>query len=310
MKRILFLTLVAVMLPLVAQAEFFEKVGTYGAQFLEVGTSARATAMGSAFTAVADDASSVFWNPAGLVEVRRNEFHVSQVEWPADTNLSSAVLAFNPSIIPGTFGISMRAFWLDPMIVRTAYEPEGNGQSFDAGSTSFGFSYSQFWTDKFSAGLTANFIHMGLAEQAVNTGSMDFGILYRIGIKDMRLGMVIQNLGGKITFDERAAKMPTNFKVGGSFKAFGTDHQSLLIAAEFQHPADNAERSNFGLEYNMRDTFYGRMGYNLGYDTDGFTWGFGTVLKTGKYSRIITDYSMVDMGALHYVHRLSMSFIY
>ena len=54
-------------------AEVFAKVGTFGAQFLKIGVSARATAMGSAFTAVGDNAEAVYWNPAGIVNVRGGE---------------------------------------------------------------------------------------------------------------------------------------------------------------------------------------------------------------------------------------------
>jgi len=310
MRRIAILVLAALVLPAAAQAELFEKVGTFGAQFLQIGTSARATGMGSAFTAVADDASSVFWNPAGLVEVRGNEFLVSQVEWPADINLSSAVLAMNPKVLPGTFGFSVRSLWLDPMPVRTANRPEGNGETFDAGSVAFGLSYSRFWTDKFSAGFTLSYLHAGLAEEAVNTAGFDFGILYRIGVRDLRLGMVIQNLGGKITFDELPAKMPTTFKVGASFRAVDTKDHRVLASAEFQHPADNAERANVGFEYSMRELLFGRVGYNLGYDSDKLAWGFGVAINTGKDAKALFDYSMVDMQALSYVHRLTLTFVY
>ncbi|MBU0742831.1 PorV/PorQ family protein [bacterium] len=310
MKRIALLVIVALALPQAANAQLFAKVGTFGAQFLQIGTSARATGMGSAFTAIADDASSVFWNPAGLVEVRGNEFHASQVEWPADINLSSAVLAFNPRILPGTFALSVRSLWLDPMLVRTAYLPEGNGQTFDAGMVGFGFSYSRFWTDKFSAGFTLNYLHMGLAEEAVNTASFDFGIIYRIGVRGLRLGMVIQNLGGKITYDELPAKMPTIFKVGASFNITQTSNHSLLASGEFQHPSDNTERANLGLEYKLKELLYLRGGYYISYDTEEYSGGFGVIVNTGKDSRAIVDYSMVSMTALDLVHRLSLTVTY
>lgn len=310
MKRLTILTAILLILPSVALAVGFAKVGTFGAQFLQIGMSARATGMGSAFTSVADDATSVFWNPGGLVNVRSNEFHLSHVQWPADTNLSSAVLAFNPRAIPGTIALSARSFWLDPMPVRTAYNPEGNGQTFDAGSTTFGFTYSRFFTDKFSAGASLNYIHMGLSEQSVNSASLDFGIMYRIGLRGLKLGMVIQHLGGKVTFDELPAKLPTTFKVGASFNLLQMDRQNLMVAAEFQHPADNLERANVGAEYNLNNLLYGRIGYHLEYDTDALAFGFGVALKTGQTSKVLMDYSAVDMGPLQYVHRLSLSFIY
>ncbi len=310
MKRIALLVLVALALPAAANAQLFAKVGTFGAQFLQIGTSARATGMGSAFTAMADDASSVFWNPAGLVEVRGSEFMAAQVEWPADINLSSAVLAFNPRILPGTFALSVRSLWLDPMPVRTAYLPEGNGQTFDAGMVGFGFSYSRFWTDKFSAGFTMNYLHLGLAEEAVNTASFDFGILYRIGVRDLRLGMVIQNLGGKITYDELPAKMPTVFKVGACFNLAKTTNHTLLASGEFQHPSDNTERANVGVEYKLKELLFLRGGYYIGYDTDEYSGGFGVIINTGQDTRAVVDYSMTSMSALDMVHRLSLSVSY
>ncbi len=310
MKRLAFVALIMLVLPSAAEAVGFAKVGTFGAQFLKIGMSARATGMGSAFTAVADDATAALWNPGGLVNVRENEFHVSQVEWPADINLTTVILATNPRAFPGTIAFSARSLWLDPMPERTAYNPEGTGRTFDAGSTSFGFTYSRFFTDKFSAGGTLNYLHMGLAEQSVNSMSFDFGVLYRIGIRGLKLGMVIQHLGGKVTFDELPAKLPTTFKVGGCFDVFRKQDSYLVLSAEFQHPADNLERANVGAEYRMNHLLFLRGGYNLNYDTDGLAAGFGLNIDTGKTSSVLFDYAFVDMSSLSYVHRVSLTFAY
>ena len=53
--------------------EPFAKVGTYSLQFLKIGVSARGIGMGGAFTAIADDASATYWNPAGMVDVTRTK---------------------------------------------------------------------------------------------------------------------------------------------------------------------------------------------------------------------------------------------
>ncbi len=310
MKRIVMLTAFLLAAPTLVHGAGFAKVGTFGGQELKIGVSARATAMGSAFVGVADDASAVFWNPGGLVNVTGNEVSLNHVQWAADTKLSTAIMAFSPRSIPGTLALSLRSYWMDPQLERSAYLPEGTGRTFDAGTTSIGLTYSRFFTDKFSAGATVNYLHMGLAESAVNTGALDFGIMYRIGIRDLKLGMVIQNLGGKFVFDERESKLPVSFKVGVSATAFKTSQQKLTGALEFAHPADNLEHANVGAEYSLNKQFFARAGYHINYDTDGLAFGFGAALPTGAKTKLQADYSAVDMSALGYVHRFTLSVTY
>jgi hypothetical protein len=289
--------------------EIFPKVGTFGGQFLKIGPTARATGMGSAYTAVADNVESVYYNPAGIVSVRGNQVLVAQTEWPADINLSYFAMVFNPRSIDGTFAISARALWMDSQLVRTANEPDGNGTQFDSGMQTVGLTYSRFFTDKFSAGMTLHYMHSSLADFDVSTALADVGILYRIGIRGMRIGMSIASLGAEVTYDERPARMPTMFKVGFSLDAIRTGRQRIIAAAEFEHPVDNTERANFGLEYNMgldSGALSLRGGYSLEYDTQGLAAGAGFRVNTGSSSHIDLDYSWVDMDALGYVHRVGV----
>src|SRR6185369_14383012 len=50
-------------------ANIFEKVGTFDGQFLKIGVGARAEGMGGAFVGVADDATALFWNAAGIARI-------------------------------------------------------------------------------------------------------------------------------------------------------------------------------------------------------------------------------------------------
>src|SRR5689334_13804699 len=47
--------------------------GTTGANILNIGVGARAIGMGEAFTAVSDDVSSLYWNPAGLALLNQSQ---------------------------------------------------------------------------------------------------------------------------------------------------------------------------------------------------------------------------------------------
>ncbi len=288
----------------------FEKVGTYSAQFLKVGVSARATGMGGAFTAIADDASALYWNPAGLVELERTEVTLNSVSWPADIDLYFVGTVFRTPYLPGTFGISARALTMDPQIVRTIYSPEGTNRYFDAGSMSYGLSYAKYFTDRFSAGITAHFLHMGLADRSVQSLSFDFGLLYRIGIRGMTLGMMVQSFGSEFTFDERSSKLPTVFRVGLAMDLLRHGTHILTASSEFSHPSDNAERMNVGAEYSFNQFFFVRGGYNINYDSQGMAWGLGFKIDSSQTSDIRFDYSWQDLRYLGYCNRVSLGFSY
>jgi hypothetical protein len=61
---------------------------------LGLGTGARAISMGGAFTALADDASAIYWNPAGLTEVKTNE--ITMMAYPNPTRYSFKAIVYRP----------------------------------------------------------------------------------------------------------------------------------------------------------------------------------------------------------------------
>src|SRR5712691_2985046 len=52
----------------------------YAAEFLKIPVGARAVGMGGAFVSVADDATSPFWNPAGMVYLPYKEAFLQHAE--------------------------------------------------------------------------------------------------------------------------------------------------------------------------------------------------------------------------------------
>src|SRR5262245_8585832 len=94
--------------------------------------------MGNAFVAVADDASSVFWNAAGLarIEPDKSQLSLNHANWIADMSFDEVGYVFHVKRIPGAFALSARALSMSPMVETTAYQPDpttGTGRTFDAG---------------------------------------------------------------------------------------------------------------------------------------------------------------------------------
>ncbi|OGF10416.1 MAG: hypothetical protein A2W00_08925 [Candidatus Eisenbacteria bacterium RBG_16_71_46] len=296
-------------------ANIFEKVGTFDGQFLKIGVGARASAMGGAFVGVADDASAVFWNAAGIARIDpdKSELSLNHASWPAELSFDQVGYVFHLKQIPGAFAVHARSLSMDPMVETTAYQPDplvGTGRTFDAGMLAAGVTYARSFTDKFSAGVTGNFIHEGLAEYSNQTFSFDVGTLYDVGTLGMKIGMAISNIGSQIKFIEREAKIPAIFRVGTSAVILQSSDQKLIGSFEFSHPPDNAERLNVGAEYAFRKFAFFRGGYNINYDSEGVAGGVGFHFPVSVAGQADLDYAYTDMKDLGGSHRVSLRFLF
>lgn len=309
MRVIIGLLILALVIPgLAGAAQEFEKVGTIGGQFLKIGIGARATAMGSAFVSVADDASAIYWNPAGIARIYKNVASVNHTAWLADISFTQAAYVFHVGFLPGTFAFNARSLYMDAQPVRTVFRPEGEGTSFDAGDVAFGVTYARSLTDKFSAGITANYVQSSLADYSSSAYTFDFGTLYDTGYRSLRIGMAIQNLGSDMEFIEDTVKMPAVFRVGMSMSVYEDATHRVLSSAEFSHPPDNNERANWGVEYGFKEFFFARGGYMFKYDLERFSAGLGFKVPASLNSEATVDYSYLDMSDLGGVHRFSVDF--
>jgi len=293
---------------LAGAAQEFEKVGTIGGQFLKIGIGARAAAMGGAFVSVADDASSIYWNTAGIARVQKNVVSVNHAEWLASINFTQASYLFHIGFLPGSFAVNARSLYMDNQPVRTVFRPDGEGKSFDAGDVAFGASYARSLTDKFSAGISVNYVQSTLATYTSSAATFDFGTLYDTGYRSLKIGMAIQNLGSDMQFIDDEVKMPTVFRVGMSMNLYEDASNRILSSAEFSHPPDNNERANVGVEYGFKEFFYVRGGYLFAYDLERFAAGVGFKIPSSLNSEAVIDYAYTDMSTLGGVHRVSVEF--
>jgi hypothetical protein len=310
-KRIIALAgLVVLLLPALAQAAIFEKVGTFGGQFLKLGVGARAAGMGGAYVAVADDATAVFWNAAGIarVEEGKSQLSLNHANWPAELSFDQIGYVFHLKKIPGAFAVHARALSMQPMEETTAWQPYGTGQTFDAGMMAAGVTYARSFTDKFSAGVTASMVHTGLADLSQQTFSVDIGTLYDVGAAGMKIGMAIQNMGSQEKFIEREARIPSIFRVGTSATLLKSADHLLTGAFEFSHPPDNAERVNLGAEYAFKKYLFLRGGYAINYDAEGMSAGLGMHFPASIAGTADLDYAYTDMLDLGAAHRFSLRF--
>ncbi len=314
------------------------KKGTSAAQFLKIGVGARATAMGESFVAEANDASAVYWNPAGLAHLTRNELLLVRTNWIAGMTYDFATVTIPMQSI-GTFGLFYQALNMGEMKVRTEYQPDGTGELFDASSFSLGLSYARTMTDRFAFGLTAKYIREQIWHESAATMAIDLGITYRTSIKNLRLGMAILNYGGKmqmngkdlLTFvdvdpnlkgnneyivsrlNTEKFDIPLNFRIGLAYDPIKTDFSRVTITMDGVSPNDFNEYLNVGMEYAFRNMVFLRTGFKgIGIHNaeGGFSAGAGIKYKMTGQLGLVIDYAYVDFGRLNNVQRFSLRILF
>ena len=58
--------------------------GTVGGDFLKIGVGERAVGMGGAFSSIADNATAIYWNPAGLSQLTKRELSGMKLDYLLD----------------------------------------------------------------------------------------------------------------------------------------------------------------------------------------------------------------------------------
>ena len=265
-------------------AQEFAKVGTSGAQFLKIAVGARGIAMAEAFDAVCDDASSIFYNPAGLTSIKNNSFMVSHANWVADIKYEAGAFARNfPRI--GIFGVSFSYLTSGDIEETTVMQQEGTGRFFDTGNLMVGFSYARSLTDRFSLGGNIKYIEERLEDEKATAWAVDIGTVYHTGFNSLRMGMSIRNFGPELKFegtyqdydngawviDSRTQApeqkeylpyhMPMTFKISLAYDVLEAENQFMTLAVDLVHPNDNVERLNVGGEFKWLKMFALRAGY-------------------------------------------------
>jgi hypothetical protein len=301
-----------------------EKVGTTSIQLLKIAVGVRGVGMGNAQVAACRDASSVFWNPAGLtnLELPKGEHYeavVGQINMPANIQLNTFVIARKFGI--QAVSLHIINLYTDDMKVRTYERPEGTGENFNAYDFIIGGSYARKLTDRFSLGANVRYLRSGLENSTYNGISVDLGTLYQTGLRSLALGMAIQNLGPNVTYsgsywDYRNATksgglfqlgyedaaLPTMFRLGVSADFFEMldwkpgDKNDATISVEMNHPNDNRERLNIGGEYVWNKMLALRLGGKFAYDTESLAAGLGLRIPLSRESRVTFDYAYSYFG--------------
>ncbi len=310
-----------------SQAAGLKKVAQSGMDWLSIPIGARASALGGAYTAMANDASSIFWNPAGIALTKGGNLFLSQTKWIADINVNAAGFTYDAGNL-GFFSLSFAGVdWGVFHGTRRADTGDGFVETGDFSPTDWfaGIGYARRVTDRFSIGGNLRYLYENLGSNLegdvlgsgteytakMNLFAFDFGTIYYTGFKDLRLAMTLQNFSQEKKYRVDQFSLPLTFKLGlamdmTSLWTSESDH-SLTLAVDAIHPRDYSERLNVGLEYGYKNMLFLRGGYKANYDEEDLTFGGGVNYSLNNLA-LGLDYSYVQFKHFDAVQMFAVNF--
>lgn len=294
-----------------------QRAGISTAQFLKIGVGGRASAMGDAFVAIANDASALYWNPAGLTQFNEHQIIFSHNKWVVDINhdFLGGVYHLDES---NSFGIGLTALTMQKMPVTTEFAPFGTGEYFGFSDIAIAVSYSRKMTDQFSFGGTIRYIEETLDKLKMRGVMIDLGTFYWTGLGTTRFAVAVSNFGSNLAPDGEVILVgkrsvsewqefspPTVFRIGFAFEPYQDGEHKITTSVQLNHPNDNSENVSTGFEYSWNNTVFMRGGYKINVEEQNFTFGAGINVPI-SIAQFGLDYAYSNFSRLGSAHRFSI----
>jgi hypothetical protein len=318
-NKFMSLVLIVALLTGLAFAGDVDRAGTTSGVQVQIPVGGRSLGMGGSDIAFTTGVDAIFWNPAGLSDVKGQvDAMFSSAKIIADISTNYFALAFNTGA-NGVLGVSMKSLAMGNIPVTTLQDMDGvGGATFSPTFSVIGASYAKALTDRISIGLNGKLIYESIPGVSATALAFDFGLQYKelMDIEGLSMGLAIRNIGSNMqyegtgtlitataedeTYDDffdiltSSDQLPASLEMGLSYKP--TD--MLLVSAVYQNSNTESDYLKIGTELNFAGVGFVRAGYNfqlnangadLGYSVYGLTLGAGVKFDVNT-TKVTVDY--------------------
>lgn len=232
--------------------------GASAATVLELPSSARAMALGDAYTAITGDDAVLFYNPAGLAAATGTSASFSVQRHVAASTLAAGSVALQ--LGPGTLGIGVQAldYGSEPEIVP---DPEFGGErgietgaQVGAQDVVLSLGYAASFGSALGGtgvGFAAKYVRQQVAGESGGAPAFDAGVSHRVSDR-LSIGAAVQHVGGDLTLAGASAPLPRTIRFGAALQLPTIGALALQATAEGVKPREGSVLPSAGLEATWR----------------------------------------------------------
>ena len=259
-----------IILLLFASSQIFAQ-GETAVPFLTLEPSARANGMAGSFTAVSNDAFSMYYNPAGISNLEYGSYGYYRYQWYIDQPEPSYLYTAGTFTVPeiGSFGISYTQMYFGENI---RVDDNGNFlDKYESKEWALSLGYGRNLSQTTSIGASIKFIKSILDD--TNTGfALDFGFLFRNFYPNLcykqnfvnipyktymkhrsfsgpSIGVALLNVGPNMEYVGNNYPLPQQLRFGVGWNLIDTDILGFLLTSDLR-------KYLFKKDQNGYDNFY------------------------------------------------------
>lgn len=271
-----------------------DNTGRTGA-FLRLGLGARSRGMGGTYTAIADNSTAAYYNPAGLAFLQTREVNLTYSLMSFDRIFNSA--GFSRPLPPSAgFSIGIVQSGFSESDARTS-----NGDVLDQiedTKIAVMMGFALRISERVAIGITPKWLHSKVYDVSASSVGFDVGAMVTLR-EHLTVGLALKEIGQKFKYtrdprgegDETTTdRLPLTMRTGIAYRHEwkAATVRALLLGVDFESVAGQSGRFHFGVESNFLDAFLLR----LGLDDRDLTAGFSIPFRVHDY-RLQVDYAFI-----------------
>ncbi len=303
--------------------------GENGAAFLKITPSPRNTALGSAATASSGELESLYYNPAGLTNLKRTYYlNLTNRMGFLETSYNVLTAAYHDRSL-GTFALGLIGMNVEGIDRRTAGNVYEGEMSTD--HNAYFLTYARNIIGSYSIGVSLKYVNIGfdLLRQQVNGSGfgLDLGLIYDLN-NNIKLGIYLQDNFNISWAESVSDEVPLNVNIGTLYKMTmfpNTPKIFFNINQQQNYPMS----LDLGTEYPFHfgeiiDEFALRIGFSNFYvesrelrasasdlNDNNFSFATGFGIKSNlNVINVNFDYTFKTHSYLNNVHYTGISIIY
>lgn len=226
---------------------------------LNIYPGARPVALGGAYTALSDDLSALYFNPAGLVQMNTTGFSFTHNSWLSDINIEYIAGKYKL----GSFGHIASGLNITTMGELEGYDIFGNPtEKFTASSKILYITYAKSIISKISAGVNFKYLNDNIEDRSSNAITADVGLLINdIPLKNLNLGFSLSNIFGSMKFTNTEEKLPLIARAGICYTPLDINHFKTTGLFDIEIIRNDGIIYHFGSESIIKEIIAFRVGY-------------------------------------------------